>query len=458
MIVTPTRKRVCTLALAMAMWLSSFFLSNPQASADSQGASPPSAPVVTGVEHQATYEGPVVPNWVDEAGTSSTATLRKDGGQAARYLKGTPIERDGSYVLTVTAKKASNGRSAETMVFFTIASGPPDPVTVAGVSEGGVYASAVATWADAPGTESIATLAKDGAEATAYASGTEIEAAGSYVLTVVTRKLSNDLTVRQEIAFSVDSPPSPANISIWGDMRAPGVYYQAYLIWWDVEGTRSTGVLRKEGGTSRFFQSGGYISENGEYELTVTTTKLSSGLTAESVFRFAIYKGYSKPTLSGTKSAGIYLEPVTLSWTPLEGTSVINTRLVNRTTGQTHRDWPNHSTIVADGSYEFWYTVAKPINGTVVYEDYFTFFLITGIRGVADGHTYRSVTPTWASFVNVAWAENTATLSRNGGPAVPYERGTTIDEPGHYVLSVTWKSTSDIHETQSVSFTITGEG
>ncbi|XID92895.1 hypothetical protein ACF3MZ_31370 [Paenibacillaceae bacterium WGS1546] len=371
MTLAPTRKSLRLIAFAMAFWMWVSLFPNQILAAAAPDTSPPPAPTVTGVEHQATYGTPVIPNWVDEAGTTSSATLSKDGEQAVRYLKGTPIEAEGNYVLIVMAKKSSNGLTASTRIHFTI-----------------------------------------------------------------------------------DSPPEAARISIRGSERAPGVYSYAELDWTADPGTTSEAILKKEGGPAVPYAKNTRIAENGNYALIVTTTKLSNGLTAVAAREFTIDLGPIPPEISGTRGYGVNFEPVTLSWTPAEGTTVTETILVNQTTGETFNGFPNHSTIVDDGSYLFYFTVLKTTNGMTSRASYGFFFLITGIRGVADGGTYRSATPNWTDFVNWVGGRSEATLSRNGGPAVSYGKGTTIDEEGQYVLTVTWHSLNGIRETQSVRFTI----
>jgi len=81
---------------------------------------PPSVPVVTGVENGKTYTESVSVTWKEEAGTTSTATLSRDGGNPQEYKKGTVIDLNGDYVLVITAKKISNGLTASTTVRFKI--------------------------------------------------------------------------------------------------------------------------------------------------------------------------------------------------------------------------------------------------------------------------------------------------------------------------------------------------
>lgn len=83
------------------------------------------APVVNGVVNGQVYTGSVTPNWTDETGITSTATL--DG---AAYTKGTAISTEGNHTLVVTAKDDANGLTAVTTVNFTINIPIPDSVAV----------------------------------------------------------------------------------------------------------------------------------------------------------------------------------------------------------------------------------------------------------------------------------------------------------------------------------------
>ena len=85
---------------------------------------PPTAPVVTGVENGQTYPAAVTPVWESVDGTTTGATLN---GQP--YTNGTAITADGDYTLVVTATKLSNNKTATTTISFTIKTPPPADTT-----------------------------------------------------------------------------------------------------------------------------------------------------------------------------------------------------------------------------------------------------------------------------------------------------------------------------------------
>ncbi|MFC4597409.1 S-layer homology domain-containing protein [Cohnella hongkongensis] len=423
-----------------------------------QDTTPPAAPVVDGVRDQGIYSGPVTPNWNDAPGTTSTATLTKDGSNKISYARNTEIAEDGSYILSVTARKDSNGARAVTTIRFTIDSAIAVPALIEGVEEGGTYASAIITWNDAPGHTSTATLAKDGAEAASFTYGTEISEDGEYALEVTTRKDSNGRTVRQQIAFTIDSvPPAARSISATGNLRntpAGNAYYNIRLQWPSQVGTTSSAMLVKDGATAVPYVMDSLIDQNGDYELTVTWTKLSNGLTASTTREFKVDVGPVGPILSGFTNNGIYFEPVTMSWEPYEGTSIDWNRLTNAETGERFDDIASPTTVEHDGTYEF---TAGMRNSSNEIKTYAYKFVITGIRGVTAEGVYGSAMPDWVEPIGFDNGYSEATLSKDGGPAAPYTKGTEIVEDGEYVLAVTWHTSDDHSASQSVRFNIHSE-
>ncbi len=83
---------------------------------------PPTAPQVNGVVAGQTYATAVTPVWVDETGTTSTATLVKDGGNPLPYNSGVALNENGNYTLEVTSTNISNGLTATTAISFSIMS------------------------------------------------------------------------------------------------------------------------------------------------------------------------------------------------------------------------------------------------------------------------------------------------------------------------------------------------
>ena len=500
-----------------------------------QDTTPPAAPAVTGVQDQRTYAGPVTPNWSDASGTTSTATLVKDGSDKAGYTRNTEIAEDGSYILSVTARKNSNGARAVTTIRFTIDSVPPAaptiegvadggryfsasptwtdapgtvseaalskdghgaesyergtliveegnyaltvkstkanrltaattirfaidsssavPALIEGVEEGGTYSSAIVTWTDATGMNSTATLAKDGGTAASFNSGTEISEEGDYVLTVTTRNELSNETVEQRVHFTIDAGrPQPVEINITGALHQEGqAYYTARLHWTDPVGTASTAMLKKDDADPIPYERNSLIDQDGDYVLTVTSTKLSSGLTATATRAFRVNTGPTQPIVTGFADNQVYFGPVTMSWEPSPGTAIAGTSLRNLETGEMMENISSPATLENDGTYEFSVNVER--GGAEV--PYRYQFVIAGIRGLSDGETYPSVTPAWVEPIGFGGGSGSeAVLSKNGEPAVPYTKGTTIDEEGEYELTVTWHTRNNQSATQSVNFTI----
>ncbi len=419
---------------------------------DSAGAVPA---VIEGVQEGRTYPSAIV-TWTDALGMQSTATLAKDGGAANPFVSGTAITEDGDYILTVTTRNMLSYQTAEQQIHFTINAELPAAAEIAGIEEGGTYVSAVVSWLDAPDMVSTATLAKDGGAADPFVSGTAVTEDGSYVLTVTTGWNVNAKTVQQRIAFTIDSvPPLPVQIGLTGVQinNRPGVYHNAKLHWTDVYGTQSAATLQKDGAEPVPYEMNSLVELDGEFVLTVTTTKLSNGLTATATRSFAVDVGPARPIVSGFADKGIYFEPVTMSWEPYVNTTILETRLTNLTTGEYNDDFPNHTTLASDGTYRFLVGVKRDgWTSTYGYN-----FVIAGIKGVSEGSTYRSVKPNWIEPLEFNGASYTrATLSRDGGAAEPYTKGTVIDERGEYELSVTWHTGTESEDraSKSVRFTI----
>jgi hypothetical protein len=346
------------------------------------------------------------------------------------------INKEGDYVLTVTATKTSNGLTATTTIRFAIDSDAAVPAVIEGVEEGGVYTSATVGWTDADGMNSTATLAKNGETPDSFENGTEIRDEGDYVLTVTTRNVLSLQKVEQRIHFIINrDAPRSVEISLDGVMSTGGAYSKARLYWTDWDGTTSTAMLKKDNEQPIPYEMNEWIGQEGDYVLTVTTKKLSNGLTATATKAFKIVVAPPPPNVDGFIHYGIYFDPVTMFFEPQSGTTIIENSLENVGTGEVKDNISNHTTLTEDGTYKFIVKVGQ--DGKEASYEYQ--FLITGIRGIENGQSYDSVTPTWVDPLGFdAGSRSEATLSKNGGPAEPYTKGTTIDEDGEYELTVTW--------------------
>ena len=407
---------------------------------------------IRGVEDGQAYES-VTPTWVEPigfgAGSGSEAVLSKNGEPAEPYWKGTTIDEPGEYELTVTWRVGPD-ISREQSVQFVIDSELPEPVEVTGVVNGGTYVSAAATWTDAPGMTSTATLAKDGGEAESYAKGTEIAEDGSYVLKLTTRKDSNGREVQQEFSFTIDSvPPMLASITIAGESRTVSgqrVHYTAAATWTDRAGTTSMAILQKGSEEPVPYTKDTIIDQDGDYILTVTTTKQSNGLTSTATREFKVDGGPQPPVITGFSDNAILFGPIEMSWTPPEGTIIEWVEL--RKSNEQIDPLSNPMPLDEAGEYEFSVGARKG-------DDIRTFeyrFIVAEIGGVEDGEVYANATPDWFEPQHFGAVE--ALLSNGGVPVESYVKGDTITEAGEYVLTVTWHIGEDISESKSVSFTI----
>lgn len=335
-----------------------------------QDTTAPEAPIITGVTEGTTALS-VTPTWVDAPGTTSEATLVKDNGTPTPYMKGTSISDNGSYTLSVTTTKASNGLTSNTTVRFTIDSVPPDTPTITGVTEGQTTAVPVTPiWTDVQGTMSSATLVKGNGAPEPFTKGTPISDNGSYTLSVTTTKVSNGLTANAIVHFTIDSAP-PAAPTITGVTEGQTTAVPVTPTWVDAAGTISSATLTKDDGEPMPYTKGGSITSDGIYTLTVTTTKSSNGLKENTTVHF------------------------TIDTAPPEALT---------------------------------------------------------ITGVTEGQTAHSLTPTWTDAMGTA---SVATLAKDGGTPVPYTKGTPISTEGSYSLNVTTtKTTNGLTANTTVNFTI----
>ncbi|WP_372631992.1 S-layer homology domain-containing protein [Cohnella sp.] len=495
-----------------------------------QDTTPPAAPVVEGVQDQGIYAWPVTPNWSDASGTTSTATLIKEGSDKVSYTKNTEIAEEGSYILSVTARKNSNGMRAATTIRFTIDSAAAVPAVIEGVEEGRAYSSTIVAWTDAPGMSSTATLAKDGGEDAPFDSGTVIDEDGQYVLTVTTRKVANGLTVQQQILFTIDSASphlmgfsdnailfgpaeiawapragtqiqsitlnrrntnttilnvsSPKTIDVAGEyvikftvnddgqerryayqfivaeilgveeggVYSGGLYSRVSASWFEPKIFGEVeALLTKDGGSPRPYVKGETINELGEYVLTATW-RIGTASSESKSIRFTVVSPPPAPDLSGVSDNAILFDTAEIAWTPGEGTRIHSATLDHRNTNTTILNLSSPRTIHAVGEYVLKFRVIQDgLTGEHRYP-----FMLVAIRGVEEGGVYATATPEW--YEPKYFGEVEAALAKDGGSPRPYSKGETINEPGEYVLTVTWRTDSGNSESKSIRFMIEGEG
>ncbi|MBN2106024.1 MAG: thrombospondin type 3 repeat-containing protein [Deltaproteobacteria bacterium] len=109
--------------------------------------SAPEPPRIIGVTEGSLYKSftyagaarSVKPTWYDAAGTVSTATVSKNGGNPQPHTKGffQDFADTGTYELVVKATKTSNGLTAETSVSFTINAAALEDVFITNAELGG---------------------------------------------------------------------------------------------------------------------------------------------------------------------------------------------------------------------------------------------------------------------------------------------------------------------------------
>ncbi len=97
----------------------------------------PRVPFIQGVGNNAAYYT-VTPVWTTEAGVTYAATVSK-GGISTDFTSGSTVDTAGTYLLTVTGTKTSNGLRSTASMEFTIDRTVPSAPTITGVTDGGTY-------------------------------------------------------------------------------------------------------------------------------------------------------------------------------------------------------------------------------------------------------------------------------------------------------------------------------
>ncbi|WP_379130263.1 S-layer homology domain-containing protein [Paenibacillus sp. sgz500958] len=416
----------------------------------------PASPIVTGVTEGATYNSAVTPGWTDPAGTSSEASLSKDGGASQPFTKGTALSANGVYALQVTNTRTANGLTATTTLHFTINTTAPASPIVTGVTEGATYSAAVTPgWTDPAGTSSEASLSKDGGASQPFTKGTALSANGVYALQVTNTRTANGLTATTTLHFTINTT-APASPIVTGVTE--GATYSAAVTpgWTDPAGTSSEASLSKDGGASQPFTKGTALSANGVYALQVTNTRTANGLTATTTLHFTINTtAPASPIVTGVTEGATYSAAVTPGWTDPAGTS---SEASLSKDGGASQPFTKGTALSANGVYALQVTNTRTANGlTATTTLHFTINTTAPaspiVTGVTEGATYSAaVTPGWT---DPAGTSSEASLSKDGGASQPFTKGTALSANGVYALQVTSTRTANgLTATTTLHFTI----
>ena len=415
----------------------------------------PTPVIVTGITNSQTYGTSVTPTWIDEAGTTSTATLSKNGEAAIAYINGTIVNTTGNYELIVTTTKTINGLTSTVIVNFVVDVSVPTIVTVIGITNEQTYGTSVTpTWMDAAGTTSTATLSKDSEAAVEYTNGTVVIDDGSYVLVVTTTKTINGLTVTTTVNFTIDKVP-PIAVTVEGVISEQTYGTSVTPTWIDVADTTSTATLSKNGEAAAVYINGTEINTTGSYELIVTTTKTINGLTSTVIVNFVV--DVSVPiivTVTGIMNEQTYGTSVTPTWTDAAGTT--STATLSKD-GEVAVEYTNGTVVIDDGSYVMVVTTTKTINGlTSTTTVNFTIDKVPPIavtaEGVANGQEYGTlVVPTWTDAVGTT---SISTLTKDEVVS-GYTKNTIVNSNGSYVLTITTtKTINGLTTVTVINFTV----
>lgn len=221
---------------------------------------------------------------------------------------------------------------------------PAEPV-ITGVEDGKIYGGEVSVfWKEVVGVTTSATL-----NGSSYIKNKKITQEGKYVLVVTAEK--QGLKTKKTIRFSIDKQPPPA-IKVRG-IEDGYTYRKAAATWGNLKGTIITATLSKNEKKEEPYIRGEEVTENGNYLLKVTTTKITNGLQKEHKIRFTIdNEAPILPKIIGVVDGGVYTRVITPTWYSSEGTTVKATL--------NNKEYKKGTPILADGIYQL--TVTASLN------------------------------------------------------------------------------------------------
>ena len=298
---------------------------------------PPAAPTVGGVSEGSIYTGSVT---ITASGGADSYTATMDG---AAFALNSSYGVIGTHTLIVTAHKAFNGLTAQTTVHFTIDPQAPASPTITGVSDGGVYGSALTITASGNADRYSATINN-----VPYTLGSSFNENGSHTLVVTAHKLSNGLTSQTTVHFTLDTAPPGAPIV--NGVTEGSAYGSAITA--TVSGQPGTTYSASIDGAP--YALGTSYGENGTHTLIVTATKGLNGKTATTTVHFSIDRTPpAAPEVSGVNEGVTYGSAVTITASQTGSLSA-------SIDGNPYTLGTSYG---ANGSHTLVVTATKPLNG-----------------------------------------------------------------------------------------------
>lgn len=220
---------------------------------------------------------------------------------------------------------------------------PAEPV-ITGVKNGQIYGEKVAAcWEEVAGVCTTATL-----NGYPYLKNKTITQEGKYVLIVTAEK--QRLKSEKVIRFSIDKQ-LPQSIKVRG-IEDGFTYRSAIATWGSIKGTIITASVSKGDKKELPYIAGERITENGEYLLKITTTRITNGLETVTKIPFTINnEAPLVPDIIGVADGGVYTRVITPTWNVPEGTTV------NATLNE--KEYKRGTPIIADGVYQITVTASE---------------------------------------------------------------------------------------------------
>ena len=407
---------------------------------------------VTNVTDGQSYDPPVTPeiSTTDDTNTTNQVSLEKDGQEVADYSEGTEISAAGNYTLTITTTDEAGNTTKETITFSINDVAPPE-------------ISLNQSTTNIVNNNEFTVSGSVDEEATVYVDGNEVSVVDKQ-FSVTVSLTEGDNTIRVE-AEDTSGNISTKDISATLDTVDPivsisgvesGSSYNSSvtpIITNDEEGASYTWdiSLTKDGNSVSGYSKGDEISEPGSYCLSVNATD-AAGNQCNKTCLFTINADTESPiinldqnsgervnTASFTVSGTVNEEAVvTVNGTEVTLNSLAFTTDINLTEGE------NTITVTAEDTDGNTSTVQ-----ITVYLD-LTAPVIT-VENVEDNGEYNSTI-----IPNITMNENgyLTVILKKDGSVVDYPEGSSISEPGNYVLDMEAVDYAGNTSTLQYSFTI----
>ena len=407
---------------------------------------------VTNITDGQSYDTPVTPevNASDDTNTTEEITLTKNGQEITDYTEGTEISAAGNYSLEITATDEA-GNTSTVNITFTINDITPPEISLNQSTDNLVNNS-----------EFTVSGSVD-EEATVFIEGNEVSVVnnqfsvtvnlseGENLIRIKAEDMSGNVSTKDITATldTVDPLISVTGVksgSSYNEPQTPiinreedGASYN-----WDI-------VLYRNGTEVTSYNKNEEISEPGNYELNITATD-QAGNQSNIICTFTINSDTTAPTIQLNQSSGelVNTSTYTVSGTVSESATVnVNTKEINLdnlsfTTDITLSEGENVITISAqdvDGN-------SSSVQLTVYLDTTSPSISIGNIEN--NGEYNSTVIPS----INMDEDGNLTLNLQKDGNTIDYTKGSSINNPGNYILTVEAEDSAGNVSSKQCSFTI----